>query len=305
MDQPLVSVILLTFDHQDFIVQCLDSVLAQKTDFDFEILIGEDHSSDHTAKICQDYAKNHPERIKLLKRDHNLGLPENLIQTIAEAKGTYIAFQEGDDYWTNPLKLQHQVDILKKDDQLLACTHNVRVLGNKGEALLIKQPLNEYKLKDAEKGRIFHTNSWLVKKDALPDFKLYTGLLICWDILMELKILEKGKVYCINDTYSIWRKHSGGNSVKIPLEQQFMDFERLYKHLLNEAIAQNAKTFIKHYQLSLCNFYKIFTLEIARREQKIYFKGLKNACIWQIKTLKPDILFIPGLIWTYLLSMFR
>lgn len=301
MDQPLVSVILLTFDHQDFIAQCLDSVLAQKTDFDFEILIGEDHSSDHTAKICQDYAENHPERIKLLKRDHNLGLPENLIQTIAEAKGTYLAFQEGDDYWTNPLKLQHQVDILKKDDQLFACTHNVRVLGNNGETLLIKRPLNVYKLKDTEKGRIFHTNSWLVKKDALPDFKQYAGLLICWDILMELKVLEKSKVYCINDTYSIWRKHSGGNSVKIPLDQQFNDFERLYKHLVRESQTR----FLRHYQLTLSNFYKIFTLEIARREQKIHFKGVMNACLWQLKTLKPDVLFIPRLTWTYLLSMLR
>jgi len=305
LENPLVSVILLTFDHQDFITKCLDSVLAQKTDFDFEILIGEDHSNDKTFEICQKYADKYPEKIMLLRRQTNLGLPENLIQTVSLAKGSYIAFQEGDDYWTNPLKLQQQIDILKSDDQLVACTHNVKILDIGGEKLLIKQPSNEYSLKDTVNGRIFHTNSWVVKKDALPDFKQYRDFLICWDVLMELKILEKGKVFCFNDTYSVWRKHSGGNSVKIPLLQQFHDFENLYSHLLKEAKTNRNKDLIKHYQSTLSNFYKIFTLEIARRERKIHFSGLKKACLWQLKTLNPDILFLPRLVWTYLASQLK
>jgi glycosyltransferase involved in cell wall biosynthesis len=280
-------------------------VLAQKTDFDFEIVIGEDHSSDQTFSICQTYAEKHPEKIKLLKRTQNLGLPENLIQSIAAAKGTYIAFQEGDDYWTNPLKLQQQIDILKYDKQLVACTHNVKVLGIEGEKLLIRQPGNYYSIKDSENGRIFHTNSWVVKKEVVPDFRHYHNFLICWDILMELKILEKGKVHCINDTYSVWRKHEEGNSVKIPLLQQFSDFENLYMHLLQEAKDSGNRLLIKHYQVTLCNFYKIFTLEIARREKKIYFKGIQKACVWQLKTMKPDILYTPRLAWTYLISQLK
>jgi len=305
LGNPLVSVILLTFDHQDFITRCLDSVLDQKTDFEFEILIGEDHSSDQTFLICQNYAEKYPEKIRLLTREQNVGLAENLIQTLAMARGTYIAFQEGDDYWTNALKLQHQIDILKNEERLVACTHNVKVLDSGYEKLLIKQPANYYSLKDSENGRIFHTNSWVVKKEALPDFKHYHNFLICWDILMELKILEKGNVYCINDTYSVWRKHEGGNSVKIPLLQQFSDFENLYKHLLQEAKASGNTQLIKHYQKTLCNFYKIFTLEIARREQKIHFKGFRKACSWQLKTLKLDVTFVPRLVWNYLFPQLK
>lgn len=305
LENPLLSIILLTFDHQDFIAKCLDSVLAQKTDFDFEILIGEDHSNDKTFEICKKYAENYPEKITLLTRDHNLGLPENLIQTIQMSKGSYLAFQEGDDYWTNPLKLQQQINILKGSDQLVASTHNVKILDISGEKLLIKQPFEMYSLKDTVNGRIFHTNSWVVKKEVLPDFKQYRDFLICWDVLMELKILEKGKVFCFNDTYSVWRKHAEGNSVKIPLLQQFHDFENLYSHLLKEAQTIRNNELIKHYRSTLSSFYKIFTIEIARRERKVYFSGLKKACLWQLKTLKPDILFLPRLVWTYLVSQLK
>ncbi len=117
----LVSVIIPTYNQAKYISQAIEGALKQKTNFPFEILIGEDDSSDGTRKICIEYAKNHPEKIRLFLNDRKNviyinGSPTgrwNMINLIKNSKGKYIAFFEGDDYWTDPYKLQYQVDFLE------------------------------------------------------------------------------------------------------------------------------------------------------------------------------------------------
>ena len=114
---PLVSVCVVAYEQKDFIRQCLDSILGQKTNFEWELIIGEDGSTDGTKEICEDYAKRYPDKIRLQLRSrqeviHINGRPTaryNIIQTIKASKGKYIAILEGDDYWTDPRKLQKQI----------------------------------------------------------------------------------------------------------------------------------------------------------------------------------------------------
>jgi cellulose synthase/poly-beta-1,6-N-acetylglucosamine synthase-like glycosyltransferase len=130
MKQPLVSVCIPTFQHESFIADCLDSVLAQKTNFDFEIILGEDGSTDGTRIICQAYADKNPDRIRLfLRKDKDklkiLGRKSgrfNYLENFKAARGKYIATLDGDDCWLTTDKLQKQVDLLEQYPKAFLCS---------------------------------------------------------------------------------------------------------------------------------------------------------------------------------------
>src|SRR5690606_11327464 len=133
---PVVSVVVATYQHAGFIEQCIQGILMQETRFPVEVLIGEDESSDGTRAICQRLAAQHPDRIRLFLRSrkdvmHILGQPTgraNMLQLLRESKGTYIALCEGDDFWTDPLKLQQQVDLLEGDPRCTGCYHATAIV---------------------------------------------------------------------------------------------------------------------------------------------------------------------------------
>jgi glycosyltransferase involved in cell wall biosynthesis len=128
--KPKVSVILLTFNHEDYIVQCIESILNQETDFDIEILIGEDDSTDNTRKICLDFAKKFPSKIRLFlhHKENKIaanGVPNgkfNLLYLIEMCRGEYIAICEGDDFWHLPQKLKIQTDFIENNPEFKTIT---------------------------------------------------------------------------------------------------------------------------------------------------------------------------------------
>jgi len=130
-NKPLVSVCVMTYQHKNYIKDCLDGILMQKTDFPFEILLGEDASTDGTKEVCLDYAQKYSDKIRLFlhKRENNIkynGNPSgkfNFLYNLFNSKAEYIALCEGDDYWNDPYKLQKQVDILEQYNDLVMCTH--------------------------------------------------------------------------------------------------------------------------------------------------------------------------------------
>jgi glycosyltransferase involved in cell wall biosynthesis len=109
----VVSICMITYNHEKYIAQAIDSVLMQKSNFDYEIVIGEDCSTDRTREIVLEYKVKHPDKIKLLLQDKNVGMMPNFIETLRACTGKYIAILEGDDYWTDTYKLQKQVDFLE------------------------------------------------------------------------------------------------------------------------------------------------------------------------------------------------
>jgi glycosyltransferase involved in cell wall biosynthesis len=115
MENPMVSICMITYNHEPFIRQAIEGVLMQQTAFPYHLVIGEDCSTDQTRTICEDYAAAHPDRILLLPTAKNLGMVPNFKRTLEACTGKYTALCEGDDYWTDPLKLQRQVDFLEKD----------------------------------------------------------------------------------------------------------------------------------------------------------------------------------------------
>ena len=118
-----VSIFCMVYNHEHFLIDCLDGFLMQKCDFDFDIVVGEDCSTDKSREILLDYAKRFPGKFKLILHDENVGATENQRIVLENCTGKYIALCEGDDYWTDPLKLQKQVDFLEENS--LDCCHTL------------------------------------------------------------------------------------------------------------------------------------------------------------------------------------
>lgn len=161
---PLVSICVITYNHKDYIKDCLNGILMQQCNFDYEILLGDDDSNDGTREICIEYAKKFPEKFRLFlhHRENNIkinGKPTgrfNIMYNFYKARGKYIALCEGDDYWTDPLKLQKQVDFLEANDDYVLTTHWNRVVYESE-----KGPLKRVRA---------HTASLVFRSSPIPSF---------------------------------------------------------------------------------------------------------------------------------------
>ena len=131
---PKVSVFCMVYNHEPFLEQCLEGFLMQKCLFDFDIVVGEDCSKDSSREILLKYQSKFPGKFKLLLHEHNVGAANNQNMVLSSCTGSYIAMCEGDDYWTDPLKLQKQVGFLEKNKHVSIISHNVNLL--KGNELI-------------------------------------------------------------------------------------------------------------------------------------------------------------------------
>ncbi len=129
MNNVSVSVYITTYNNAKYIEQALDSVLMQKCDFDYEIVIGDNCSEDETRSILLEYQEQYSEKFKLLFHDEKLGLMSNFIETWEACSGKYVALLDANDYWQDPHKLQKQLEFLEKNDEYSACYHDTVVLG--------------------------------------------------------------------------------------------------------------------------------------------------------------------------------
>ncbi len=131
MDENLtVSVLLITYNQSQFVGQALESILEQKTTFSIEVLVGDDCSTDGTSDVIERFAGD--ERLKIIHRERNLGATKNLYDLQTRAKGKYLAYLEGDDYWNDPCKLQKQVEFLEKHKEFIGCTHRCKIIDEDG-----------------------------------------------------------------------------------------------------------------------------------------------------------------------------
>lgn len=129
---PLVTVVITTYNQEHYIRQAIDSVLAQKTDFDFEIYITEDCGTDGTRAILQEYAARYPGRIRLNLREENVGISRNWYEGLCAAKGEFVCTLEGDDWWRDESKLQKQADFLRAHPEYLAVSHTLLLTDDTG-----------------------------------------------------------------------------------------------------------------------------------------------------------------------------
>lgn len=130
---PLVTVVITTYNQEHYIRKAIDSVLAQKTDFDFEVYITEDCGTDGTRAILQEYAAKYPERIRLNLRRENVGISRNWYEGLCAAQGEFVCTLEGDDWWRDESKLQKQADFLRAHPDYLAVSHTLLLTDDEGK----------------------------------------------------------------------------------------------------------------------------------------------------------------------------
>ena len=222
MNRPKVSVCVQTYNHAPYIAQALDSVLMQETDFDFEIIVGEDESNDGTREICIEYAEQYPDRIRLFLRSREDVIyingratgRYNFVENFRAARGDYIALLDGDDYWTDPRKLQKQADLLDAHPEYALCFHAValvdEVSGKEKKVLYPPGRRPVYRLADILKHNFIPALSVMFRNremDALPDW--------FWDVPvgdLPLHVLNAlhGDIGYIDEVMGVYRKHGGG-----------------------------------------------------------------------------------------------
>ena len=203
---------MITYNHENFIAQGIEGVLMQKTNFSFELVIGEDFSTDSTRSICLKFANEYPDKVRLLQSGENYGMMRNFVRTYNECLGQYIAFCEGDDYWTDPYKLQKQVDFLESNPDYAICYHRVDVLDENG--VFTKERINNseypitYTINDLAKGNIMHTPSVVFRNklfNKLPDW--FTESTV-GDYVLHMLNASKGKIYYMPNIMAVYRVHS-------------------------------------------------------------------------------------------------
>ncbi len=206
---------MITYNHQEYIGQALDSILDQKTTFPFEIVIGDDNSKDETEKICRSYASKYPEKIKYFRREQNMGMMPNMIDILQKCDGKYIALCEGDDYWTDENKLQVQADFLDKNITTSLCCHNHFTLINNKLISANKEMPEEVKFLTSEDYMLdpfFHTSSYFFRNSAQPDiYPEWYHNVLAGDHFLVLFLSMKGKIAYLNKKMSVFRNH--GKSV--------------------------------------------------------------------------------------------
>ena len=207
-----VSVCMIAYNHQEFIAQAVESVLAQSGNLDIELVIGDDASSDETSAILRKYRQAHPEQIKLRVNRTNMGMMGNLEATLSECTGAYIAMLEGDDYWSDPQKLAKQVAFLEDNPDFALCFHPVRVLENGAFQAdrFTRDVAGVTSIHDLAKGNYIHTCSVVYRAGVFseypPSFKSST----VGDYFMHMLFARHGLIKKLPDTMAVYRVHGGG-----------------------------------------------------------------------------------------------
>ncbi|MCX7696632.1 MAG: glycosyltransferase [Bacteroidales bacterium] len=212
MKEPVISVCMITYNHARFIREAIESILNQNINCDFELVIGEDLSTDGTREICEDYQSKHPEIIRLLPQKKRLGMSRNFFRTLLACRGKYIAICEGDDYWIDSSKLQKQFELMEKNSLYSMCFHNTIVIDeiHNHKKLFGSYRRRMYEGRDLLKEWLMATSAVFfrnVLKEPLPYFFYHATHP---DLVLFLYVSDFGPIAYIDEIMSVYRIHHSG-----------------------------------------------------------------------------------------------
>lgn len=236
--RPKVSVSIVTYNHAKFIAQALDSALMQETNFDYEILVGEDDSSDGTREIVKAYAEQYPDKIRLFLNSRKDVIyingratgRWNLINNFMNTRGEYIALLEGDDYWLSPYKLQKQVEFLDIHKECSFCYHPVKRINEHDEVLNprygVHKRKDRYTFDDLLNGNFIPTCSVLFRSGIEKKLPAWFKDIPVADWVIHLLNARQGHLGYIDDVMGVYRMHAGGIWAGLaPLERAETDIK--------------------------------------------------------------------------------
>lgn len=273
-----VSVWMITYNHSKYIRQSIDSVLRQNTNFEYEIIIGDDGSTDGTKDILVEYRNKYPDKIKLLIEEKNKGIKDNVFKTYQACNGEYIALLEGDDYWIDDNKLQKQVDFLDNNKDYSSCFSRVKVIYENNKELSSFLPLKELEKTEFEteyilKNFFIPTLTVMFRKSSLEFPSWFNDINTVFDYPMHVMRSKHGKLKMLDGIMGVYRKHDGGATNNIN-EKWNLDFIHIYTNL-NSELNYKYDSFIKS---RIANEYLELSIKAINDNNKVAYKNyLKNA----------------------------
>lgn len=297
-EEIIVSVFCTCYNHENYIRDCLDGFIMQETNFKFEVLVHDDASTDNSAEIIREYEKKYPDIIKPIyqtKNQYSQGVQISTEILLPKANGKYIAFCEGDDYWTDKQKLKQQYDILEKHDDCVICVHKVDcfdvICSTVNRTIPNKDAIHKYSLNSSRiimmdelvdifwKPGIypFQTSSYFIKKEVLNlklNYPRDEGIL--------KKAMSLGQFYYICESLSIYRTNVKGSWNDRQKEKKNKDYNKIF--LINNDIKFDKFTKQKfHEHILFANYV---------RAKLIEDKKLKNKCISKYNLKLRNVLFV-------------
>ena len=231
-EQPLLSVLCLTYNHHLYIKEALEGVFNQKVDFLFELLVYDDASNDGTQEIIKKYEIKYPTIIKPIYQKENQyskGIWPNHVFNFPRVNGKYIAFCEGDDFWSDPFKLQKQVDFLEANPEFMGCSHNTKILRETVESISEEEFVvnnsqrNIFTIDDFTKGEAyFHTTSWIYRYDRHKNKVNYLLQRFKGDWFFSMVFASFGPIKYIDEVMSVYRIHDKGVWSELSTQEQVM-----------------------------------------------------------------------------------
>lgn len=260
--EPLLSIVTITYNHELYIRKCIEGVLMQQVNFPIEFIIAEDCSTDGTLAVCKGYAEKYPDLIKLITSENNVGAIVNERRAMKAAKGKYIAFCEGDDYWTDPLKLQKQVDFLEENPEYSVTFHRCKHYNVVDDT--IKDDQCGFLFQNNEEGVDVTVEMFFDKWITQPLTMVYRASMFDLDDMLKYKyyrdmhqiyhLLMNGKGYLFGFEGGVRIVHGGG------IASQRSDNEVCKQSIIiaKELYSINKNAYTKRYYLNILQWYLTF-----------------------------------------------
>jgi len=275
-----VSIFVMVYNHGQYLKDCLDSLLEQKTNFNYDIVVGEDCSKDNSREILLNYQKLYPGKFKLLLHTNNIGAVDNQNMTYENCSGKYIAICEGDDYWIDALKLQKQIDFLEKNPEYSLTFHKIKEITTREERFSYDNPNEEktYTLEDLSKENFIVTVSVVFRKnfEKLPEWMKYSPI---GDYPLHLLNASFGLIKYFPEEMAAYRVGSGIWSTQNTVDQivnTMFSLKFLLQHFKNNKdVFDNLKTqYINCKQALLRPFEEKRALEIKIKDYNYLEKNI-------------------------------
>lgn len=272
-----------TYNQEKYIGQAIEGVLMQKTDFGFRLIVHDDASSDNTSNIIREYEKAHTKNIESIFQtvnQYSLGRPNSVI-LIPKAISKYIAICEGDDYWTDPFKLQKQVDFLEQNDDYSMCFHEADVVNSKNEFLRKFNEIDEdkdFSITDLIKHNDISTASVVFRRKNIEEIPELFYQLHAGDWGLHIINARNGKIRYLKDCMSVYRQHDEGlwaslshNEMILKGVEVMEQLDKLFNYEYHEqfklGMEERLRSLKKDVKTSDKSFYRILKQKIRFRSR--------------------------------------